>query len=85
MTDAIIFEVHTDDDVFEKEGVKYVRAKYVFDWSSMAFSKNTDPHLHRRFIGRHKDGRVFGHFLTMTKEQFYRTTVPSDCYVEKSC
>ena len=85
MTDAYIFEVHTDDDVFEKDGVKVVRAKYVFDWSTMSFSKNTDPQLHRRLTSRHKDGRVFARFLTMTKDQFASTTEPVDCYVEKSC
>lgn len=85
MTDAFIFEVHTDQDVFEVDGRKVVRAKYVFDWNTMAFTPNTDVSLTRAFCGRHKDGRVFANIVTMTKDQYYRASVPADCYIEKAC
>lgn len=85
MTDAFIFEVHADQDVFEVNGRKVVRAKYVFDSTSMAFSPNTDESLTRGFCGRLKDGRVFAGLVTLTKDQFHRAAIPAECYVEKSC
>lgn len=85
MTDAYIFEVHTDHEVFELEGRKVVRAKYVFDWTSMSCILNVDESRTLGFCGRHKDGRVFANLVSMTKDQLRRASLPADCYVEKSC
>ncbi|MFL1449223.1 hypothetical protein ACI77O_12580 [Pseudomonas tritici] len=85
MTDAYIFEVHTDSDVQEKNGKLYVQAKYAFDWIAMAFTPNTDKGLMRQVTSRHKDGRVLAYIERFTNKQYCQTKVPSDCYEEKSC
>lgn len=85
MTDAYIFDVHTDADVRVIEGKKVVPVKHVFDWKTMAFSLNADQSLTREVVSRHKDGRVFSSVVRLTKEQYCKVVVPADCYQEKSC
>jgi hypothetical protein len=84
MTDAYIFEVHTDDDVFEVNGRKLVVAKYVFDPMNLEAVPNTDVNLTHPVISRHKDGRVFAYLLRMAKAEFLESKFPVDCYIESA-
>ncbi len=84
MTDAYIFEVHSDADVREVNGQRVVTAKYVFDHQKLEAVPSTDPSRTIPVISRHKDGRVFAHLLRMARAEFEQSSIPSDCYIESA-
>jgi hypothetical protein len=85
MTDAYVFEVHTEEDVFVAEGREAVRAKYVFDSKALLAVENTDPTVTRWVTARNKKGDVLAFMARLNKPEFQQATIPVACYVESSC
>lgn len=84
MTDAYIFEVHAESDVFLVNGREVVKAKYAFDHKKLETVPNIDPNATIPVISRHKDGRVFAYLLRMVKADFVESLFPGDCYIESA-
>ena len=85
MTDAFVFEVHTEEDVFVAGGREVVRAKYVFDTKGLVAVENTDQTVTRLVTARNKKGDVLAFMVRLNKPEFQQATIPVACYVESSC